>query len=120
MSIVNLQKLEERWNNQIKGSRKELLKMGITKEPLRIIIDIMNSYKRDSMKILSNIENDYVESLVTGNLAKKICMKIDDHVLKKKIPLNSEDFLKYEKEAREELKKQFKSAKKKKLSKYRK
>ena len=120
MSFINLQKIEKSWNDRISDSRKKLQKMGINKEPLRIMVNIMNSYKQDSLNILAKLENEYADDLITGNLARRILTKIDEHVKKKKNSLNSEDFITFEKQSREELKKQFKSAKKKRLSKYKK
>ena len=71
MSIINLQKLDKAWNDRIGEARKELKKMGITKEPLRIMVKIMNSYKADSLSILTNIEKDYSDSIISGNLESK-------------------------------------------------
>ncbi|MHA1784618.1 MAG: hypothetical protein ACTSVY_12770 [Candidatus Helarchaeota archaeon] len=123
MDFLDLQALDKRWKDEIKEYRKKLQKMGITKEPLHIMLSIMNSYREDSLKILINMQARLENSLLKGSLSQKLCEKIANHVLKEKKDLTSEDFTKFDNEVKEEIKKVLKKKKKKKKkvwSKYRK
>ena len=115
--------LNKNWKKEIQDYRKELQKKGLSKEPLRIMVDIMNKYREDSINIMIKLERNYERTLLDGAISTRIVNKIKKHVVKDKKTLTNKEFDAIKKKAIDEIAKEIgdtKSKTKKSFSKYKK
>ncbi|NHI92841.1 MAG: hypothetical protein EAX96_10100 [Candidatus Lokiarchaeota archaeon] len=123
MVLLDIDLLDKKWKKEIQEYRNILQKKGLTKEPLRVMIDIMNKYRIDSLNIILELEKKYQQTLIDGAISIRMIKKIKEYVVKENKTLTKKELEEIAKKSYDEIVKEIGDSRtktKKSFSKYKK